>query len=105
MSVENFIGDILDGNFSNALKRLEDWWSSNLQPELKALISKFSTDGGQLVWSTGTTVLAAVAAGQSVSDAAAAAWETIKDQVPGMVLADLEDAIGIQKRATTTAAN
>lgn len=99
MSAIEVVDDILAGNFTNAEARMADFWHGTLQPELKALITKFSTDAGKIVWAAGTAALAAVASGQSVSDAAASAWASIEAQVPSMALADLEDAIGIQKRA------
>lgn len=101
MSAIEVVDDILAGNLTNAEARMADWWHGSLQPELKALVNKFATDVGKLVWSTGTQALANALAGQTPSQIAASAWSTIESQVPGMVLQDLEDAIGIQARATT----
>lgn len=99
MSAIEVVEDVLAGNFTNAEARMADWWHGTLAPELKALIIKFSTDAGKLVWATGTQALTDVASGKTVGDVAISAWATIESQVPGMVIQDLEDAIGIQKRA------
>lgn len=48
MSVENLLGDVFSGNFTNALKRLEDWWTS-LQPSIKAFVNKVETDEGKIL--------------------------------------------------------
>jgi hypothetical protein len=101
MSVENFIGDILSGNFSNALKRLEDWWSG-MQPELKAFVQKFATDEGQIVWNAAKAGLSDLASGKTIPQAAADIWATISTQAPSMALTDVEDALGILSRAQTT---
>jgi hypothetical protein len=100
MSAIEVVEDVLAGNFENAEARMSDWWHGTLQPELKALVLKFASDSGKIVWAAGTTALVSVAGGQTVSEAAAIAWATIESQVPGMAITDLEDAIGIQKRAS-----
>lgn len=48
MSVTNFFGDILTGNFSNAWARLENWWS-NAMPELQDFLTKAATSEGQIL--------------------------------------------------------
>lgn len=98
MSVEETFMDVLHGNFSHAWSRIQDGWNS-IQPELKALVHKFADDEGKIVWAAGQQALQEVIAGKSVGEAAASAWSAIADQVPSKALQDLEDAIGIQKRA------
>lgn len=48
MSLSNFFGDVFTGNFSNALKRVEDWWNS-MMPELKDFVAKAATDEGKIL--------------------------------------------------------
>lgn len=98
MTVENFLGDLLHLNFSSALKRLEDWWTG-MQPELKAIVIKFATDEGKIVWDAGKLVLEDLTSGKTFEQAVADGWQVIKDQAPSMALSDLADAAGIQKRA------
>lgn len=48
MSVSSFFGDLLSGNFSNAIKRLEDWWATAM-PELQDFVTKAATTEGQIL--------------------------------------------------------
>lgn len=48
MSVKNLIGDLLEGNFSHALKRVEDFFQ-NLPDDVTAFLQRLSTDGGKLL--------------------------------------------------------
>lgn len=48
MSISNFFEDVFTGNFSNAFKRVEDWWNS-MMPELKDFVAKAATDEGKIL--------------------------------------------------------
>ena len=48
MSVANLLGDIFSGNFSNAIKRIEDWWAG-VTPGIKAFISNVETNEGKIL--------------------------------------------------------
>lgn len=48
MSIANFFHDLITGNFSNAFKRLEDFWSS-LPAPIRAFIGKLATDEGKIL--------------------------------------------------------
>lgn len=56
MSLENFLGDVFTGNFTNAGKRLEDWWAG-FSPLVKAFATKLATDEGKIL--EGLVVVAA----------------------------------------------
>lgn len=62
MSVPTFFGDVFTGNFSNALKRLEDWWDSEL-PEVKEFVTKLATTEGQILEDLITVAATDVVAG------------------------------------------
>lgn len=98
MSVENFIGDVLEGNISHAIKRIEDWWSG-LQPELQAFVQKFATDEGQIVWNAAKAGLADLASGKTIPQAATDIWAQIETQAPSMAVSDVQDALGVLSRA------
>jgi hypothetical protein len=87
MSVGNFFGDLISGNFSNALKRLEDLFSS-LSPQVHAFIEKLASDEGKLLQTLAESALQSVitggfstasfvAAGKGIVAAAAAQGKTI----------------------------
>ena len=48
MSLETFLGDVFTGNFSNAAKRLEDWWSG-FSPLVKSFVQKMASDEGKIL--------------------------------------------------------
>lgn len=56
MSLANLLGDIFSGNFTNAEKRIKDWWDS-LSPGLQAFVTKVETDEGKIL--QGLVVVAA----------------------------------------------
>lgn len=80
MSVENFIGDVLSGNFSNALKRLEDFWAG-LPIVFKSFVSSLETDEGKILSNL---------VGVAVKDVEAAGFTTVSFVTAGKdVLAQL----------------
>lgn len=56
MSVENFVGDIIHGNFSNAWKRLEDFWGT-LPAPVRSFVSDLGTDEGKILQGLVVTAL------------------------------------------------
>src|ERR1700680_458674 len=48
MSLFNFLGDVFSGNFTNAEKRLKDWWSG-VSPALQAVIVTAETNEGKIL--------------------------------------------------------
>lgn len=50
MSFENFVGDLVHGNFSNAWKRLEDFWSG-LPAPVRSFVGSLGTDEGKILQS------------------------------------------------------
>lgn len=102
MSASEFFSDLLHFNFSNAAKRLVDWYGV-WPPQLKAFVAKLTDDEGIILWNAATTGLSDLASGKSFQQTVDDVWEIIKDQVPTKAKSDLADALGIQSRAAPTA--
>lgn len=68
MSAEEFAIDVIHGNFSHALSRLEDW-AGTLPPSVKAEIALLETDAGKLAQSLGATAAKDIIAGGIFSTA------------------------------------
>lgn len=76
MSVENLLGDIIHGNFTNAWARLQDFWSG-LPSQVRTFVGSLATDEGKILQSlvdvavkdietAGFTTVSFVAAGKDV---------------------------------------
>lgn len=101
----SLIGIIESGDVVGAVKKI---WSlifgTDMPSALADLVSKFATTEGKVVWNAATTFLSEIGT-KGLQQAATDGWEIIKDQVPSMALTDLQDAMGIQARSTTSAAS
>lgn len=96
----SLLGIAASGDVLGVIKKLWSLIFGHDMPEpLAALVAKFATDEGKIVWAAGGIAWADIQAGKSFDEAAADAWQTIKDQATSMAISDLEDAIGIRKRA------
>lgn len=100
MSFGNFLGDIVHGNFSHALKRLEDEWQTLPQP-LKDFIHKWSSDEAVVLQNALIALGSSFFAGKSIPDAAAAALAELEAQGIKAAEDDVRDAI----RLITTGAS
>lgn len=97
----SLIGIVKSGDVIGAVKKI--WalvFGGDLPDELASLVAKFATDEGKIVWTAATTALGELSS-KGLKQAAADAWAIIATQTPTMALQDLEDALGIQSRATT----
>lgn len=94
MSASQFFGDVLHGNLSHALSRLQDWYSG-WPPELKAFVASLVDDGGQILMAEARTALAGAVAGQTVAQIADSVWEDIKVKVPSKTKDDFMNALGV----------
>lgn len=48
MSLQEFFDDVFKGDFTNAKKRLADWWAEDVAPELGNLVKRLTSDAGKL---------------------------------------------------------
>lgn len=48
MSLGEFFNDVFSGNIEHAKKRVIDWWSDSVAPELSNLVKRLTSDAGKI---------------------------------------------------------
>lgn len=93
-------GMLLQGKVGDAIIRvIETLTGKPLPAPLANLISKFTTDEGQVIWNAGTVAANDVLGGKSIETAADDALAILASQGITAARNDVLDAIGLQARA------
>ena len=80
MSLSNFIGDILSGNFSHAEQRIKDWWGT-VSPEIQSFIATLESNEGQILQGLVTTAAQDVITGGLTTASFVAAAKDVESKL------------------------
>ena len=110
MSLENFLGDVFTGNFTNAEKRLKDWYTG-FSPLVKQFAQTLATDEGRILERLVGTAAQDVISGGMTTAAFTKAAKDVGTQLVAQnitmaqtdIFAALNTAVSVAKSATAAA--